>query len=272
MSHSTVIYWPSYSESQEAIAPSQEVIDDGNGNFIVRIISNQPNMPNVPVNNSGIYYMQSMLRTLSFESSGNLSGLQITIKGLSCDVDNEGNPTETLTEITEIITGPTAGSGGRVSTNRLYARVDSITLSAATGIGVTLSAGLGRSGITAYVYLNLNNAPPQHWTLQGAPYGNSTDFKYAFYMSLTKPETINYNQGNLIPYPRAIPAFMVGEEVTDGEKYLISNLTNHVDGNQTSACSAIASIVWASIEDNTADPKSASTEFYFTCVQQGIAI
>lgn len=268
MSHPTVIYWPSYGSSEGAIAPSQEVIDDGNGNFIVRIISNQPNMPNVPVNNSGIYYMQSMIRKIIFNTNGNLTGVNITIKGLSCPVDTEGNPTETLTEFTETIAGPNIGVW--VETLRIYSRVDSITLSAATGVGITLSAGLGRSGITAYVYLNLNNAPPQHWTLQGALSNDNPQFAYGFYMSLTRPETINYNQGNLIPYPYTIPTFLVGEGITDGSSYLVSNFNNTVIGGPKTQCSPVANIVWASIEDASGDPKDSS-DFYFTYVQQGIA-
>jgi hypothetical protein len=279
MSHPTIIYWPSYRASFQEIARAQTVADNGNGNFKVQITSNQPNMPNVPVNNSGVYYMPSMLRTLSFGSEGgDLSALQITIKGLSCayDAGATGNPIEVLTDSEETIQGPTIGSGGRVFTGRLYARVDSITLSAGTGVN-EITVGLGRAGITAYIYLNLNNAPPQHWTLQGAPSDpGNVQFFYGFYMSLTRPETIDYNKGNLIPYMfNYIPAFLIGAEQSGGN-YLVSNFDNQVlstnDPQNFNRCSPIANIVWAAILDNTTDPETANTAFYFTCVQQGIAI
>lgn len=279
MSHPTIIYWPSYRSSVQAIARAQTVADDGNGNFKVQITSNQPSMPNVPVNNSGVYYMPSMLRQVSIGTLGpnDLSGLQVTIKGLSCAFDRggTGNPLEVLTDFEEVIQGPGVGSGSRSATNRLYARVDSITLSAATGVD-EITVGLGREGITAYIYLNLNNAPPQHWTLQGAPSDPANvEFLYAFYMSLSRPETIDYNRGNLIKYPlNAIPAFLIGEERAGGN-YLVSNFDNQVlssNDPQGFRSSPVANIVWAAINDTTQDPETSNTAFYFTCVQQGIAI
>lgn len=274
MSHPTVIYWPDFLTSAQEIAPAQIVADDGNNNFIVRIRSNAGNMPNVPVNNSGIYYMPHMIRKLSFGATADLSGLNIIIRGLSCPVDGiTGNPTQVLTVADEVVTGPTAGVAGRTATTRIYARVDSIILSGNTGAN-QIYVGLGRSGITNYVYMNLNNSAPQHWTLQGNPTNNNAGFLYSFYMSLTRPETINYNQGNLIPFPQSIPAFLIGAAQTGGN-YLVSNFDNKVigkNGVDTTVCSPIANIIWANINDTTAPGEvQPNTGFYFTCIQQGIA-
>jgi hypothetical protein len=250
MSHPKVIFWPNVENNVATIAPLQVVGDD----LTVQINSNQPNMPNVPVNNSGVYIYQDMLRTVSITSPNDLSAISFFIMGLSSPLDENGNPVLSTVELdTEtILVGP---NNGTVLTTRVYQQIYSITTDIATGTD-QVSVGFGSGGITAYTFLNLNSSAPQAVQLQGQVVNGNDNFNYQFYASMTKPEIINTNYGTVTPFPQPIPAFPVGTLNTN------VNIQVPLVGPQA--------IIWAQISDATNPASDSVTSFYFTIIEQGI--
>jgi hypothetical protein len=197
-----------------------------------------------------------MIRTVSLFSTADLSRDVVKVTGLSCAVDANGNPSSPLIEHEETIGGP---NNGKVETSRIYKRIDSITLSnRVSPTEVNFSVGFGTSGITDYVFLNLNSSSPLHYGCQGQPIdADATDFSYQFYSSMTRPETINYLYGNLSAFS-PIAAFPLLPAVAHDTNSVFCNLISPV---------GMANIVWANIKD-VKNPPQAS--FYFTVLQQGL--
>jgi len=251
MSQASVIFWPDTASNEATIAPLQVVGDD----HIIKITSNLPNMPNVPVNNSGIYVYDHMLRTVRLTSVANLSGINISITGLSSPIDVDGNPLLSVMELfTETIPGPNAGS---VETARIYQQINAITTDADTGVD-EISVGFGVRGITAYIFLNLNSSAPMWAGYQGQPIDATINFDYQFYASMTKPETVNTIYGNIMPFPQQLPAFALLGAVQHNNNSVTTNINTQVQ---------LPVIVWATINDTSVLPNSS---FYFTVVQQGL--
>jgi hypothetical protein len=253
-------------ENLEIIAPLQNV----GANLTLKIHSNQPNMPNVSVNNSGVYYYDSMIRSVSLTSSADLSGINFTITGLGTPIDgtstvvgpNGSNPTQVLSVISETIAGPSPGAGepvlGTTQTANIYARIDSITTNAPVPFpGV--SVGFGSFGITAYIFLNLNvpGGFGQAFAIQGNPTPiTEPEFVYAFWGSLTAPESINNLYGNLIPYPQPIPAWQFAGSFNNNNGY--GSSVNDFN---------IFKIIWTNVNDTAGDGNGG---LYVDFVQVGI--
>lgn len=270
MSISSHIFWPDAASNEATIAPLQSVGAD----LTVKIQSNQPNMPNVPVNNSGIYYYNSMLRTISFNSASDLQamGVRFTVTGLSAPVDGDGNPTETLSVFTE---GPiNAPNPDPTFSARVYARIDSIKTSVPIPDPFQVSVGFGTKGITSYIFLNMDVSPPQHWAIQGQPSDASAALAYDFYGSLSVPETINTLYGNLTPFPTVIPQHIPSFPLTAlaiDTDILISNTSNFYNSS-TFPFPSMVRMLWANVNDGSNTALVASTSsLYFTFYQQGIA-
>jgi len=257
MSITSQIFWPSFNDNVATIAPLQTVGAD----LTVKIRSNQPNQPNVSVNDSGVYYYNSMLRTVSINSVHNWAATNFFITGLSAPVDGNGNPSETLSVFTETIPGPNPAPS---ETARVYARIDSITTSTPIPDPFPISVGFGTHGITAYTFLNMDVSPPQHWAFQGQPINAAAGFRYTFYGSLTVPEIINTQYGNLTPFPHPIPSFPLLAAPASVLNTLISNLS----GQANLSLYPFIRLGWANINDSGGD---GNASFYYTFYQQGIA-
>ncbi len=246
-----VIYWPSFISGIAQIAPLQAVGAD----HVVKIRSNLPFMPNVPANNSGIFKYPSMIRTVALASLSNLSAINFTITGLASLPDANGNPLNCLQVISETIAGPNIDT---VESINLYSRIDSIVASTDTA-GDEVSVGFGSKGIIAYIFLNLNSPPPQHWAIQGQPITALPAFTYEFYGTLTEPEVINDQQGNVAPFPAFIPAFSVNGPHNNQPSYAAILGPSNV---------GLLRMVWTKIDDSAGD---GNASFYQTFIQQGIA-
>lgn len=253
MSQPQVIFWPDAAFNRATIAPLQEVGAD----LTVKINSNLPNMPNVPVNNSGVYVYDNMLRTVAITSANDVSAVNFFITGLSSPIDGDGNPTLSVVELfTETIAGPNADT---VETVRIYQRIDSITTSVAIAPD-QISVGFGIRGITKYIFLNLNNSAPLWAGYQGQPINATANFDYQFFASMTKPETIDTVSGKITPFPASIPAFPVFPALQHDTNSVASSINTQV---------SMPVIVWASIHDREVLPGPLAS-FYFTVVQQGL--
>lgn len=251
MSLHSVKFWPSANDNLATIAPLQVVGAD----LTVKIASNLPNMPNVSVNNSGVYQYKDMIRTISITSASNLAAINFTITGLASVQDTVGNPLNCIQVISEVVAGPNAST---VQSVNLYSRIDSITTSVPTGAG-QVSVGFGKKGITDYSFPNLNTSPPQHWAIQGQPVDATVTFNYQFYLSQTFPEVINDQQGNVTPYPAYIPGFS------------LTGSASHADPSYFPTAGTgigIARMVWTNIDDSGAG--NGNAKFYQTFIQQGI--
>jgi hypothetical protein len=253
VSHASVIYWPSVVGNLATIANLQSVTQSNGATP-----AGYPLVLNATggLNQNGRYYYNNMIRKISLTSVNNLSGISFVITGIGSPVGTNGNPLATLSVVSETMAGP---NNATVNSVNLYSAIDSIVPMSVIVAPNQVSAGFGPSGITAYTFLNTNSSSPQHWSLQGQLL-NVTTMTYTFYASLTKPESVNYQYGNLRSFPVQIPAFPVGTAQTTGN-YLVSNV-NGLNNN-------IANIVWANI-NSTATTVNDSTSFYFTCIQQGI--
>lgn len=235
MSQPQVIHWLPATTNTDTISSLHNYT--GAGNLVLN--SNQTSSTGT---SNGPYVFNNVVRNVSFSSTNNLGGVNITVNGLGTSVDVSGNPTGMINQsITETIAGP---NNNTVYTANIFSRIDSISIDAAAN---GLSAGLGNKGITAYIFPDYDRTS-WYASVQAAVY-NRTTLTYTMYDSLTKPENINYPFANLKPYPFEIPAFLIG--------------TANATANQLLSIASPASIIWATIAAN------AGEDFYFTFLQQG---
>lgn len=236
MSQPTVIYWAPVTGNTAVISSLQNYSGAGN-------LTLNSNVPNSPISNNGPYVYDGVARTVSFTSANNLSARTITITGIGSAVDANGNPTQSLgTVITETLSGPNANT---VNSAKIYKQIDSISINGAAN---ALSVGFGASGIGTFTYTDYDRTG-WYASCQTAVY-NRTTLTHTVYLSLTKPETIDYKYGNLIAYPQAIPTFPLGA----------------VDSavSQLLAISIPVVLAWVNVKATAGD------SMYFTVLQQGI--
>ncbi len=230
MSSPIAILWPP--TNTNGIALQQNVLA---GQMLV-LKSPLPDYPNAA------FMYDKMIRNISITSANNLSAATFTVRGIGSPVDANGNPTQTIHEITEDIVGPNANT---VPSLNVYSQIISITVDVNVN---AVSVGFGDHGITDYVFLDSNRtfyscaAQFQFITTAGAI--------ATAYHSLSRPQYINSLQGNLINF-QPLPAFDVSANMT--------NATN----NQYSPV-PMTRTVWSSISNTGTD------SIYFTVVQQGI--
>ncbi len=214
------------------IAPLQDLAAAGNLVLNSKVLG-QPQGP---------FIYDKVIRSVSLTSANDLHLVNFTITGIGSPVDANGNPTQVLGLVSDVIAGPNANS---VSTPKIYSQIISISSdSAALGV----SAGSGPAGITDYVFLDYNRTMFQSSVqLQFNPRTTAT---VTVYESLTKPQIIDINKGNLVNI-EPIPAFE-----------LLAPITN-VTTNQIGILRSPVSIAWANI-------KTATTDLInFTVLQQG---
>ena len=235
MSYPVVVRWEPVTGNTAAISSLQDY--PGAGNLILN-----SNVSNSSISYYGPYIYNKVIRTVSFTSVNNLSGVTITINGLGSAVDANGNPTQSLgTSITETLAGPNANT---VNTVHIFKQIDSISIN---GAAAGLSAGFGPSGICEYILVDYNRVG-WYASYQTAIY-NRTTLTHTVYITLTKPEVPTY-EGNLKPYPEVIPAFEIGT----------------VDSTVNQLLNTAYPIVmcWATIKATSGET------FYFTALEQGI--
>jgi hypothetical protein len=236
---SQVRHWLPFSSNRRTISPLQDYAEAGN-------LILQSNQPNSLTSNAGPYVYDDVIRSVSFTSLNDLSDITITVKGIGSpvtpgNIENSGNPIGLIQSISEQLSGP---DGGTVETAYIYKQIDSITIDdAANG----LSVGFGTFGITDYVFHD-NNVTSWDISYQGA-INNQETLQYTIYNSLTNPQTINSQFGNLTNYPFQIPAFLLGD-------------VNSADNQLLTRIHPVA-MSWATVK------ATESEDFYFTVVQQG---
>lgn len=250
MTNPRTYHWPSVASNVATIASLQTVA----ANAQVVINSNLPYAQTVPVSNSGIYLYTDMLRTVSFTSTANISGVTFTINGLSTAVDGNGNPTGQLVNTTETRTGPNANT---VQTTRLYSQINSITTgNPGTGAN-TVSVGFGYNGITSYMVLNTNSHSPQQWTALAQPLNAAATFDWTIFASVTRNIVYPISPSDPVfataPLPPLFP-IQIGTGNNTGSSF-----------PQTE----VMSMLWATIGTTNAGV-NGNSEFYFTVLQQGI--
>lgn len=261
MSAPQLFYWPNVKDNKAAIAPLQSVGD----NMIMRLTSNLPNMPSTPGNTSTIWQYNQIIRSVSFTSEDNLAGMEIIVTGLSAPVETDGQPSGPFEVFSETIdAGPNADT---VQTTRIYKRVDQIRTTAPTGIN-QLSAGYGSFGMFPYIFLNLNQSAPQHWSFSTQSFGAIEDdpVTYDPFVSLNKPDIINTQFGNLTPMRYPLSAFPLSEggSVPATINFRYSNLDFFAN-------TSFATMFWVLVEMGDTPVWDNETELYLTFVQQGIA-
>ncbi len=242
MSYPIVIPWLPSTTNKATIAPVQTLAAAGS-------LKLSPN--NSGLSNSNYVY-DRVIRSVSLTSVNNLSGVSFTITGIGSPVDENGNPTQVLSQVSEVLAGPNANT---VQSVNIYSQIISITTNAAAA---AVSAGFGTSGITDYVFLDYNRYIFQASVqLQFTVLPAATTLQATVYQSLSRPEYLNnpnVPQGQFTQ-TAPIPAFEVA-----------ANLTNAV-GNQIGSLQAPVAITWANMSVTGAP---GTDSLIFTVEQQGI--
>lgn len=243
MSHPIVIPWLPINTT--LIAPLQTLAAPGN----LALNSKVPGLPQGP------FIYDRVIRDISLTSIHDLSGVNFTITGIGSPVDADINPTQVLGIISETISGP-LGTGVPVSVDsgNIYSQIISITADApANGI----SAGSGPNGITDYVFLDYNRTIFQ--TSVQLQFNPRTTATVTVFESLTKPQTIDINAGNLVNVPA-----VTGGLAINSSAFAVSALTNATTKQLGTLLSPVA-ITWAAINASTTD------SITFTVLQQGVS-
>ena len=221
MSKPVVIPWLPSVGNTAAIAPVQNI--GAGGGTLALTSGNSP------------YVFDRVIRKVSILAAPS----NYTITGIGSPIDANGNPTQVLGPISEIVVG------GNQSAN-IYKSVSSIFAATAGGC----SAGFGASGITDYVFLDYNRTIGQT-AVQTYFTVLRTGITYTGYISLNKPEFPNINNGNLTSgYP--LPALPISVAFTGATT------------NQFDAILSPLALTWLSISGTQAD------SLLFTVLQQGI--
>lgn len=216
------------------IAPSQSLAAAGN----LVLNSKVPGQP------QGAFIYDKVIRQVRLTSTANENGVAFTIRGIGTPIDPvTKNPTDVLKFITEIIpNGPNIGAP--VDSVNIFSQIISIS---ANNVVVNISVGSGPAGITDYVFLDYNRTMFQAAAqLQFNPRTTAT---VTVYQSLSKPQIIDINAGNLIDI-KPIPEFLV--------------TALNVTTDQLEILKSPVALTWATVIASTTDLIN------FTVLQQGI--
>jgi len=255
MSLATIILWQPAVGNNNVIAPLQDLA--GAGDLVITTNVGPQNTLAYPVGPQtmpkGPYYMggvnpNNIARTVLITSPDDLSGVNFTVTGIGAAVDANGNPTSVFGPISYTIAGP---DNNNVETAVIFKRVDSISTDGAV---TNVSAGLGFTGITTYVFPDYDR---RAWYAScSVQVLGTSSIEYSAYQSLNKPSYPSANAGNLSPFIGGeIPAFPV-----------VAGMTGATTSQITQLNFPIASL-WLSVEET--DPLTANS-LIFTFLQQGI--
>lgn len=228
MSHPRVISWLPI--NTELIAPGQSLSAEGN------LVLNS----SVPTQPKGPFIYDEVIRQVQLTTTGDESGVQFTITGIGSEVDTNGNPTEVIKLISEVVTGPT--NVLPTNSSNIYKQVISISANDAVG---NISVGSGANGITDFVFLDYNKSFGQ--ANSAIQFIDTVNIMATSYISLNKPQYIDINFGNLKSSP-----FLAIEDIPETQEDTFTALPMPI------------SVVWLSIKDTTTD------SLYFTVLQQGV--
>lgn len=224
------------------IAPLQTLAAAGN----LSLNSKVPGQPQGP------FIYDRVIRDISITSANDLSAVHFTITGIGSPVDADINPTQVLGLISETIIGPNAGT---VDSGNIYSQIISITTDAPVN---AVSVGSGPNGITDYVFLDYNRTMFQTSVqLQFNPRTTST---VTVFQSLTKPQTIDINAGNLINVQP-----IVGNLAINSSAYPVSVALTGASTKQLGILQSPVALTWAAVNASTTD------SIIFTVLQQGIS-
>lgn len=243
MSHPIIIPWLPINTT--LIAPLQTLAAAGS----LALNSKVPGLPQGP------FIYDRVIRDISLTSSNDLHLVNFTITGIGSPVDADINPTQVLGLISETIAGP-LGTGVPVSVDsaNIYSQIISITADApAAGI----SAGSGPNGITDYVFLDYNRTIFQ--TSVQLQFNPRTTASVTVFESLTKPQTIDINAGNLINVPP-----VTGGLAVNSSAFPVSVALTGATTKQLGVLISPVAITWAAINASSTD------SITFTVLQQGV--
>lgn len=232
MSHPRVISWLPI--DTELIADAQSVEADAN----LVLNSSVPGLP------KGAFIYDKVIRQVQLTSTGDESAVNFTITGIGSPVDANGNPTQVVSLISEVLTGPTAV----LPTNSVNIYQQVISISADDDV-TDISVGSGPNGITDFVFFDYNRL-----VCQGSisiEFIGQTTISATGYTSLNKPQEIDINQGNLISYPST--PFLIHE--------IIASTTTNV----LTPLQLPLAVVWLSVDATSTDSLN------LTVLQQGIS-
>jgi hypothetical protein len=228
MSHPRVISWLPI--NTELIAYSQSVEADSN----LALNSSVPGQP------KGEFIYDKVIRQVQLTSTGDESAVQFTITGIGSPVDANGNPTQVVSLISEVVSGPT----NVLPTNsvNIYQKVISISPNADVD---NISAGSGPNGITDFIFLDYNKTNGQaNVSIQ---FISPTTISATGYVSLNKPQEIDINYGNLLSSP-----------------FLAIEVINTTSEDTFIELPMPLAVVWLSVSETDADSLN------FTVLQQGV--
>jgi hypothetical protein len=258
MSKPIVYYWaPSIADDLSAgIALPQDVPQDSQ----VVLISNTPGPEGVfsyinmlTPNTTTSATSTSIIRSISIVTIGEVDNDDVTfvISGIGTPVDGNGNPTQVIGPITENLVGALAGE--TVTSANIYTVINSITVTGAEAVGISI--GYGPNGITSYYYFDYNRQTP---SIYGDSYSlqmlNNETMIVNTYASLNKPQVPNIYGG--------LDSF----GMVNGTSVAFI-LANPIDENITASFFNSFpfgyAVFWANVSTTTTD------SMYFTIYQQG---
>ena len=213
------------------IAPSQALAAPGN----LSLNSKVPGQP------SGAFVYDKVIRVIRLTSTQDVSAINFTVTGIGTEVDANGNPTGVVRFMNdEVIQGPTNVLPR--SSARIYQQIISISADAPVA---NISVGSGASGITDFVFLNYKSVyGAANCSIQFVDFVN---ISATGYVSLNKPQMINYNAGNLASSPFMANEFIASTQV-----------------NTFKSVPKPSAVCWLSIKDTTTD------SINFTVLEQGV--
>lgn len=244
MSQPSVIWWQPSTGNEAQIATLQDIAQD---NYVV--------LNSESHETRGTYIYDKMIRSIVINSPDNIAAARFIVSGIGSPVDGDGNPTQILSPITEIITGVNGAPG--VESVNIYSQINSILVTTAPATNVKV--GFGRFGITDYVFFDYNRMSSEFSSIS-LQFVNQTSIMAGVFMSLNKPESPNIAQSGILEpfgtengeYITFIPAFaLIGMDTT----------------NQTTQIAGAISVCWATVQQTSI---VVADSVYFTFVQQGI--
>jgi hypothetical protein len=194
----------------------------------------------VPTQPQGPFIYDKVIRQVQLTSTGDESGVQFTITGIGSPVDTNGNPTQVIALISEVVIGPT--SVLPTNSANIYQQVISISANAAVD---NISVGSGPDGITDFIFLDYNKSIGQ--ANVSVQFVDFVDISTTGYMSLNKPQYIDIDFGNLKSSP-----------------FLATEFLSPTQADKFTGLQMPLAIVWLSVKDTTTD------SLYFTVLQQGV--
>src|ERR1700728_3713414 len=142
MSIPIVLHW--LPNNTAGIAPLQDV--DAGNNFI--LYCNIPSLSQGPYIFAQDTVPQQVIRQVTLTSVDNYNLVNFPITGIGSPVDGAGNPTQVLSQISEIVNGL---NNNTISSANIYSQI--ISVSPDTNVA-DVSIGYGANGITDYVFLD----------------------------------------------------------------------------------------------------------------------